>query len=71
MQTAPLTIESNLLGAGRNVMSILEGDAVPEVFIPQLIAVWRSGRFPFDRLAETFAFEDINQANRPHSQEKS
>lgn len=62
VQTAPLTIENNLLAAGRNVMGILEGDAVPQVFIPQLIDLWRQGRFPFDRLLQTFPFEEINRA---------
>jgi aryl-alcohol dehydrogenase len=64
VQTAPLTIENNLLAAGRNVMGILEGDAVPQVFIPQLIELWRQGRFPFDRLVQTFPFADIDRAER-------
>jgi aryl-alcohol dehydrogenase len=62
VQTAPLTIENNLLAAGRNVMGILEGDAVPQVFIPQLIELWRQGRFPFDRLVQTFPFSEIDRA---------
>jgi aryl-alcohol dehydrogenase len=64
VQTAPLTIENNLLAAGRSVMGILEGDAVPHVFIPQLIDLWRQGRFPFDRLVQTFPFADIDRAER-------
>jgi aryl-alcohol dehydrogenase len=64
IQTGPLTIENNLLAAGRNVMGILEGDAVPQVFIPQLIALWRQGRFPFDRLVQTFPFEQIDRAEQ-------
>jgi aryl-alcohol dehydrogenase len=64
VQTAPLTIEPNFLAAGRNVMGILEGDAVPQVFIPQLIALWRQGRFPFDRLVQTFAFDEIDRAEQ-------
>jgi aryl-alcohol dehydrogenase len=64
VQAAPLTIENNLLAAGRNVMGILEGDAVPQVFIPQLIDLWRQGRFPFDRLVQTFPFTDIDRAEQ-------
>ena len=53
------------LGAARrHVLGILEGDAVPQVFIPELIALWRQGRFPFDRLIGTFAFEDIDRAEQ-------
>jgi aryl-alcohol dehydrogenase len=62
VQIAPLTIEPNLLATGRNVMGILEGDVVPQVFIPQMIDLWRQGRFPFDRLVETFAFDRIDEA---------
>ncbi len=64
VQTAPLTIDNNLLAAGRTVMGILEGDAVPQVFIPQLIALWRQGRFPFDRLVQTFPFAEIDRAEQ-------
>jgi aryl-alcohol dehydrogenase len=64
VQTAPLVIEPNLLAAGRNIMGILEGDAVPQVFIPQLIDLWRQGRFPFDRLVQTFPFAEIDRAEQ-------
>jgi hypothetical protein len=39
---------------GKTVMGIFEGNAVPQQFIPQLIELWQAGRFPFDRLIETF-----------------
>ncbi len=43
--------------------SMMAGDgASPQVFIPELIAHWRAGRFPFDKLSKFYAFEDINQA---------
>jgi aryl-alcohol dehydrogenase len=45
-------------------MGILEGDTVPHVFIPQLIDLWRQGRFPFDRQVQTFPFADIDQAEQ-------
>jgi aryl-alcohol dehydrogenase len=64
VQTAPLTIPPGLLATGRNVMGILEGDAVPQVFIPQMIELWRQGRFPFDRLIGTFPFDQIDRAER-------
>jgi aryl-alcohol dehydrogenase len=64
VQTAPLTIENNLLAAGRTVMGILEGDAVPQVFIPQLITLWRQGGFPFDKLVQTFPFDQIDRAEQ-------
>ncbi len=43
--------------------SMMAGDgALPRTFIPELIAHWRAGRFPFDRLLQFYAFEDINLA---------
>lgn len=54
--------EMALMGGGKRVMGILEGDSDPKVFIPQLIEHHVAGRFPFDKLVETFAFEDINAA---------
>ena len=32
------------------------------LMIPQLIGLYRSGRFPFDRLITFYDFSDINQA---------
>ncbi|WP_019925216.1 NAD(P)-dependent alcohol dehydrogenase [Nocardia sp. BMG111209] len=51
-----------LLGNGRSMSYLLEGSAVPQVFIPQLIELWRRGRFPFDRLVRTYPFADIDKA---------
>ncbi|WP_206243785.1 NAD(P)-dependent alcohol dehydrogenase [Novosphingobium terrae] len=47
---------------GKRIMGIVEGDAVPQTFIPQLIALHAQGRFPFDRLVTFYDFADINQA---------
>jgi aryl-alcohol dehydrogenase len=47
---------------GRSVIGIIEGDAVPQTFIPTLIEHWSAGRFPFDRLTTTFALDEIDQA---------
>jgi aryl-alcohol dehydrogenase len=32
------------------------------VFIPQLISLYKEGKFPFDKLVKFYNFEDINQA---------
>lgn len=64
VQTGPLTVDPGLLATGRNVMGILEGDAVPQVFIPQLIDLWRQGRFPFERLVERYPLDRIDEAEQ-------
>jgi aryl-alcohol dehydrogenase len=51
-----------VLAGGRNLMGILEGDAVPQLFIPRLISLWQQGQFPFDRLITRYPLDQINQA---------
>jgi aryl-alcohol dehydrogenase len=50
------------LTEGRKTLSIIEGDAVPQRFIPGLINLYREGRFPFDRLVRFYPLRQINQA---------
>jgi aryl-alcohol dehydrogenase len=47
---------------GWTLKTIVEGDAVPQVFIPTLIDLYLAGRFPFDKLISTFPFADIEKA---------
>ena len=57
----PLTVHPVSL-AGKTLTYVYEGDAVPHVFIPRLIALWKRGRFPFDRLITEYPLDQINQA---------
>ncbi|GLX99391.1 NAD(P)-dependent alcohol dehydrogenase [Herbidospora sp. NBRC 101105] len=50
------------LALGKSVRGIVQGDAVPQLFIPKLVELYRSGRFPIDRLVRFYAFDDINTA---------
>ena len=47
---------------GWSLKMIIEGDSIPQVFIPRLIELWRQGRFPFDKLVQSFPFAQINEA---------
>ncbi|HKP77501.1 MAG TPA: NAD(P)-dependent alcohol dehydrogenase [Phenylobacterium sp.] len=51
-----------LLTFGQSVRGIIEGDSDPDTFIPELIAHWRAGRLPLEKLVKTFPFEHINEA---------
>nr|WP_276206470.1 hypothetical protein [Stenotrophomonas maltophilia] len=53
---------NNLLLGGRSIRGIVEGDSVPQVFIPQLVTLFQQGRFPFDKLVKFYPLEQINQA---------
>ena len=47
---------------GITIHTSIEGDSDPEIMIPALIDLYRNGKFPFDRMIQTFAFADINEA---------
>jgi aryl-alcohol dehydrogenase len=55
-------LDMNGILFGRTVRGIIEGDSIPDVFIPQLVELWKQGRFPFDRLIQRFALSDIERA---------
>lgn len=58
-----LTINiAGMITFGQRVIGIMEGDSDPSTFIPELIAAHRAGRFPFDRLVQTFPLTQINEA---------
>jgi aryl-alcohol dehydrogenase len=63
---APVGVEANLdmqtLLDGRTVKGIVEGDCVSDILIPQLIDLYKQGRFPFDRLIKFYSLEQINEA---------
>jgi len=59
---APLPLVLGDLLSGAVIRSVVEGDSVPDTFIPQLIELYRQGRFPFDRLIRFYDFAQINEA---------
>lgn len=63
VQIAPLELDGMAL-VGKTAMGILEGGADPQTFIPRLIELWQAGRFPFDRLVETYPLSRINEAEQ-------
>jgi len=56
---------------GIKAAAVVEGDSVPQIFIPQLIKLYQSGRFPFDRLLKFYDFKDINRAMKDSLNGKS
>ena len=47
---------------GKGVIGVVEGEAVPQIFIPQLIELYKQGKFPFDKLITFYDAKDINKA---------
>src|SRR5580700_3122304 len=52
----------HLMTAGRKFRGIVEGESIPEIFIPQLIDLYMQGRFPFDKLIKFYPLAEINRA---------
>ena len=57
-----VSLNMDLIMNGRAVRGIIEGDAIPDLFIPKLIELYRQGRFPFDRMITFYPFDEINKA---------
>jgi aryl-alcohol dehydrogenase len=57
-----VSLNMDLIMNGRTVRGIIEGDAIPDLFIPQLIELYRQGRFPFDKIMKFYPFKEINKA---------
>jgi aryl-alcohol dehydrogenase len=63
--SAESTLSINIAGMitfGHRIIGIVEGDSDLQSFIPELIALHRAGKFPFDRLIKCFPLGEINQA---------
>ena len=51
---AEVGLDVNMFFAlGKTLRGIVEGDSVPELFLPRLFELWRAGRFPVDRFMVT------------------
>ncbi|MBB6646745.1 aryl-alcohol dehydrogenase [Halobellus sp. MBLA0160] len=47
---------------GHEGSGVVEGDATPTEFIPDLIEPYRRGKFPFDELVTYYDFDEIRDA---------
>ena len=54
---------NTILVGGRTIRGIVEGDSVPQVFLPQLVELW-DGLFPIDRIIAPYDFDQIERAAR-------
>ena len=55
-------VDMNHLQNGRTVRGCIQGDSIPEEFIPHLIGLYRAGKLPVERLVTFYDFVDINRA---------
>jgi Zn-dependent alcohol dehydrogenase len=52
---------------GGTVRGVVQGDSVPQQFIPQLVDLIMAGKFPIERMIKFYDFADINLAARESS----
>lgn len=55
-------VEANHLLIGRKLRGIIQGDSVPDIFIPRMISLYKQGVFPFNKLVTFYEFDQINEA---------
>jgi aryl-alcohol dehydrogenase len=53
---------NHLVTSNKTIRGVIEGDSVPDLFIPQLVDHYMNGRFPFDRLTRFYPLDRINEA---------
>src|SRR5262249_52972403 len=53
---------SSVLTRGQRVEGFVEGNSIPDIFIPQMIDLYVQGLFPFDQLLSFYRFDQINEA---------
>lgn len=42
-------------------LGVIEGDVVPQLFIPELVEYYKKRLFPFDKLVKFYDFTKINE----------
>ncbi|WP_353099735.1 NAD(P)-dependent alcohol dehydrogenase [Myroides odoratus] len=57
-----LEIDYSPFSFGVAVRSVIEGDSIPDLFIPRLIQLHLDGVFPFDKMITFYELDEINQA---------
>lgn len=57
-----VSISQSRLLWGRSLRGVIEGDADIDRDIPRLLALWRAGRLPLERLVRSYPFERISDA---------
>ncbi len=57
-----LTVDFLSMISGRTITGVMEGDSIPQEFIPRLAALNAEGKFPYHELITEFSLDRINDA---------
>ncbi|MFD1363489.1 NAD(P)-dependent alcohol dehydrogenase [Lentibacillus salinarum] len=61
-QETEFNVFEDIMAEGKSIVGAIEGNAIPQLFVPKLIAYYKAGKFPFDKLVKVYDFDEINQA---------
>ena len=61
----------SVISGGKTMRGVIEGDAVPQEFIPRLIALRDEGRLPLEKLIRTYEFDEIDRGFRRRRERRS
>lgn len=62
-----VSFEMKFLQEGRVIRGVMQGDSVPQEFIPKLVDYIMQGRFPIEKMVTFYDLADINRAARDAS----
>lgn len=57
-----LNMMSDIVAESKKITGLVEGDAIPQKFIPEMIKYYQEGRFAFDKMIKVYQFSELNQA---------
>ncbi|MDR2367245.1 MAG: NAD(P)-dependent alcohol dehydrogenase [Deltaproteobacteria bacterium] len=52
----------DFMNCGKTILGAIEGNCVPQEFLPRLITLYRQGRFPLDKIVTFYPFDKLNEA---------
>lgn len=55
-------IHDELIPTNKTMVGVVEGQAVPKLFIPELISQYKAGKFPFDKLIKKYEMHELDKA---------
>lgn len=58
----PMNIHEDIMAEGKTMVGVIEGNAIPPLFIPKLVEYYKQGIFPIDKLVKFYDLEEIDQA---------
>lgn len=55
-------IHDELIPMNKTLVGVVEGQSIPKLFIPELLACYKEGKFPFDKLIQQYAIDELDRA---------